>query len=62
MIDYLPKLPSLTEFEQECLVTKVDVDEKYALPSIVNYCKECVISNQRPRITFDSEGVCSACR
>ena len=25
------------------------------------FCKKCVISNQRPRITFDDNGVCSAC-
>jgi N-acetyl sugar amidotransferase len=28
----------------------------------IRYCTRCVISNQRPRITFDAEGVCSACR
>ena len=28
----------------------------------VKFCTRCVISNMRPRITFDSEGVCSACR
>ena len=27
----------------------------------VLFCKRCVISNQRPRITFDEHGVCSAC-
>lgn len=35
------------------------------LPAIskeVRYCTRCVISNQRPRITFDENGVCSACR
>ncbi len=31
------------------------------LPQEVKYCKKCVISNQRPRITFDENGVCSAC-
>ena len=31
-------------------------------PQEVVYCKKCVVSNQRPRITFDDEGVCSACR
>lgn len=36
--------------------------EKYKLPIDVKYCKRCVISNQRPRISFDEEGVCSACR
>ncbi|MBA3813625.1 MAG: N-acetyl sugar amidotransferase [Alphaproteobacteria bacterium] len=28
----------------------------------IKFCKQCVISNQRPRIVFDEEGVCSACR
>ncbi|MFH1478601.1 MAG: N-acetyl sugar amidotransferase [Candidatus Omnitrophota bacterium] len=28
----------------------------------VLYCTKCVISNQRPRITFDEKGVCSACQ
>jgi len=28
----------------------------------VQYCTRCVVSNQRPRITFDKDGVCSACR
>jgi N-acetyl sugar amidotransferase len=31
-------------------------------PKKVVFCKRCVISNQRPRIVFDEEGVCSACR
>jgi len=26
------------------------------------YCKKCVISSQRPRITFDDDGICNACR
>lgn len=49
----------------------------YGLPSNVDFCKRCVISNQRPNstiefknnkdksketITLDAEGVCSACR
>ena len=25
------------------------------------YCAKCTISNQRPRISFDEKGVCSAC-
>ena len=33
-----------------------------ALPKTVRYCVRCVVSNQRPRIQFDAEGVCSACR
>lgn len=31
-------------------------------PQEVIFCKKCVVSNQRPRITFDSDGVCSACK
>ena len=31
-------------------------------PADVRYCVKCVMSNQRPRIRFDDEGVCSACR
>jgi len=43
-------------------VIKKNIMKKYNLPSEVKFCKKCVISNQRPRITFDEEGVCSACR
>ena len=38
------------------------MSKSYVLPTEVKYCTKCVISNQRPRITFDEEGVCSACR
>jgi N-acetyl sugar amidotransferase len=31
------------------------------LPEEVIYCKKCVVSNQRPRIVFDQDGVCAAC-
>lgn len=31
-------------------------------PPHVQMCKRCVVTNQRPRITFDAEGICSACR
>ena len=31
------------------------------LPDKVIWCKNCVMSNQRPRIIFNSEGVCSGC-
>jgi N-acetyl sugar amidotransferase len=49
---------------------------KYGLPKEVKFCKKCVISNQRPRstvefkstksekksvISFDENGICSAC-
>jgi len=32
------------------------------IPKKVQWCKRCVISNQRPKIIFDEEGICSACR
>ncbi|WP_295583629.1 N-acetyl sugar amidotransferase [uncultured Lamprocystis sp.] len=35
--------------------------ELYKLPIEIKFCKKCTISNQRPRITFDADGVCSAC-
>lgn len=41
---------------------KRDIIQMYHLPEEVKYCKKCTMSNQRPRITFDEEGVCSACR
>jgi N-acetyl sugar amidotransferase len=31
------------------------------LPKDVRWCKRCVVSNQRPRIAFNSDGVCSGC-
>jgi len=40
---------------------KRNVIKLYNLPEKVIFCKECTISNQRPRITFDNSGVCSAC-
>ncbi len=41
---------------------KVDVMSKYSLPKEVVFCKKCVMSNQRPRIVLDDEGICNACR
>jgi N-acetyl sugar amidotransferase len=40
---------------------KNDVIGKCNLPVDVKFCTKCTISNQRPRITFDENGVCSAC-
>lgn len=31
-------------------------------PKEIIFCKKCVTSNQRPRVIFDSEGICSGCR
>lgn len=44
------------------MTEKRDVMGQYNLPSEVIYCRKCTISNQRPRITFNAEGVCSACQ
>ena len=38
-----------------------NTQERYNLPTEVKFCVKCTISNQRPRITFDENGVCSAC-
>lgn len=40
---------------------KKDLIKLYNLPTEVKYCRKCTMSNQRPRITFDENGVCSAC-
>lgn len=40
---------------------KKDLISIYGLPVHVKYCSRCVISNQRPRIEFNEQGVCSAC-
>ena len=32
------------------------------VPKEVKWCKRCVVSNQRPRIIFDEQGVCSGCK
>lgn len=31
------------------------------LPTEVVFCRNCVVSNQRPRTRFDQNGICSAC-
>ncbi len=42
-------------------IEKRDLISLYNLPTEVKFCRKCTISNQRPRITFDKNGVCSAC-
>lgn len=44
------------------MIEKRNIMAQYNLPSRVAYCRKCTISNQRPRITFNEEGVCSACQ
>ena len=31
------------------------------IPKEVKWCKRCVVSNQRPRIIFNEDGICSGC-
>jgi len=38
-----------------------DLIKLYNLPCEIKFCKKCTVSNQRPRITFDENGICSAC-
>lgn len=33
----------------------------HLLPKEVKWCKKCVVSNQRPRIIFNDDGICSGC-
>ena len=45
---------------------KQSVQERYrermrGQPTEVVYCKKCVISNQRPRVRFDKDGICGGC-
>jgi len=35
--------------------------QQLLLPREVKFCNKCVMSNQRPRITFNEQGICSAC-
>ena len=40
----------------------ITIDKQFdSLPKKVIFCKNCVVSNQRPRTKFDKNGICSAC-
>ena len=43
------------------MINQKNVQALYNLPTNVKFCKKCTISNQRPRISFDENGICSAC-
>lgn len=43
------------------MIEQKNTQELYNLPEEIKFCKKCTISNQRPRISFDENGVCSAC-
>jgi N-acetyl sugar amidotransferase len=68
--------PASVDYEKFSPDAKI-VEAKYGLPIDVQFCKRCVISNQRPNsaveykhtpesrkqtIHFDAEGICDACR
>lgn len=42
------------------IAPKQDIQMTYVKKEVV-FCNNCVVSNQRPRITINKEGVCSAC-
>ena len=44
------------------MIKHKNTQHRYNLPNDVKYCTKCTISNQRPRITFDDNGVCAACQ
>lgn len=39
-----------------------NTQQRYNLPTEIKFCSRCTISNQRPRITFNDDGVCAACQ
>ncbi|MDA7704706.1 N-acetyl sugar amidotransferase [Candidatus Pelagibacter sp.] len=43
------------------LKIKKNIKKIYNTPNIVKFCKNCVTSNQRPRISFNKDGICNAC-
>ena len=43
------------------LKIKRNIKKIYNTPHIVKFCKICVVSNQRPRISFNKDGICNAC-
>jgi len=42
-------------------MNKKNLIKFYNLEKEIKYCKKCTVSNQRPRISFDKNGTCSAC-
>ena len=57
-----PDIGPLNQYELARLDEKVDFDNLYSLPKNTLLCKKCVISNQRPRITINEDGICNACK
>lgn len=44
------------------MIENKNVLRRYGIPEEVKFCARCTMSNQRPRVVFDAEGVCPACR
>jgi len=45
------------------MAIKINLDKQMVeLPKNIVFCKNCVVSNQRPRTDFNDEGICSACQ
>ncbi len=79
MITKMHKLPRYQKIDYELFESNLDetTQAKYGLPRQIEFCKKCVISNQRPSscvetknnptqtkqtIHFDEAGVCDACK
>jgi len=56
--------PPLWSAEVEACVQReaLNLDQQQRPAGPVRMCTRCVMTNQRPRIVFDEDGVCSACR
>lgn len=44
-------------------ISEISLDRQFDhIPKDVVYCRNCVVSNQRPRTRFTDSGICSACQ
>ena len=44
------------------LISEITLDQQLPLlPDEVVFCRNCVVSNQRPRTEFNEDGICNAC-
>ncbi len=60
MKNYLSILNNEIDYYKICQESNLERQLK-KLPTEVKFCKKCVVSNQRPRIVFDDQGVCGPC-
>ena len=45
------------------LISEITLDQQLPLlPKEVVFCRNCVVSNQRPRTEFNEDGICNACQ